>query len=386
MRVILRVVSGPDEGKCIWLREEQVLRFGRATHADHAFPSDSQMSGLHCGVECQGKLCRVRDLGSTNGTYVNGERVGERELNHGDEILAGRTRIRVEIDERPRTEIRVPSAVLRRVAAAKGNSPPVLVPVSPGNDEASSLPAAPPVRPLLRWLASRLPPAAGEYLRGLTDAVPAVRREAAIAAVWTRQSWFLDACRAAAEEASAEDDVLHYFLAVLGKPVDLARIQRLAQCEQLGPRRFDWLGTFGHPAVVEHLIAAMSSREPRCAVAAGRAFTKITGVVVASDQMVPAPDPVGAPDGSAGEPDDLTLPDPRLARGQWQAIQARFHGGATRWCSGLPMDQRLEPSAWAQLSLVSRHEVCWREHYEGRWRWAPDRIARFPIVRASAAR
>ncbi|MBV8147922.1 MAG: FHA domain-containing protein, partial [Candidatus Eremiobacteraeota bacterium] len=38
----------------------------------------------------------VRDLGSTNGTYVNGERVEARPLRDGDELTFGNTRMRFE--------------------------------------------------------------------------------------------------------------------------------------------------------------------------------------------------------------------------------------------------------------------------------------------------
>jgi adenylate cyclase len=56
---------------------------------------DKIVAKEHCVVErCDGGFI-VRDLGSLNGTYVNGERVrGERTLVHGDEIALGATRAR----------------------------------------------------------------------------------------------------------------------------------------------------------------------------------------------------------------------------------------------------------------------------------------------------
>ncbi|MBV8371971.1 MAG: FHA domain-containing protein, partial [Candidatus Eremiobacteraeota bacterium] len=41
----------------------------------------------------------VRDLGSTNGTFVNGERVEARTLRDGDELRFGNTRMQFEIDK-----------------------------------------------------------------------------------------------------------------------------------------------------------------------------------------------------------------------------------------------------------------------------------------------
>jgi adenylate cyclase len=56
---------------------------------------DKIVSKEHCIIERRGPTLVLRDLGSLNGTYVNGERVnGERELKHGDDIALGGTRAR----------------------------------------------------------------------------------------------------------------------------------------------------------------------------------------------------------------------------------------------------------------------------------------------------
>jgi pSer/pThr/pTyr-binding forkhead associated (FHA) protein len=57
----------------------------------------SQVSRRHCEiVETDGRLA-VRDLGSANGTFVNGERVeGRRELKPGDELMIGDVKFRVD--------------------------------------------------------------------------------------------------------------------------------------------------------------------------------------------------------------------------------------------------------------------------------------------------
>ncbi|MBX3126380.1 MAG: FHA domain-containing protein [Polyangiaceae bacterium] len=56
---------------------------------------DKIVSKEHCIVELRGSEYVLRDLGSLNGTYVNGERVnGERGLRHGDDIALGGTRAR----------------------------------------------------------------------------------------------------------------------------------------------------------------------------------------------------------------------------------------------------------------------------------------------------
>jgi hypothetical protein len=56
---------------------------------------DKIVAKEHCVIERRAGSFVVRDLGTLNGTYVNGERVrGERTLEHGDELALGATRAR----------------------------------------------------------------------------------------------------------------------------------------------------------------------------------------------------------------------------------------------------------------------------------------------------
>lgn len=56
---------------------------------------DKIVSKEHCLIEQRGDSFVLRDLGSLNGTYINGQRVnGEQALNHGDDIALGATRAR----------------------------------------------------------------------------------------------------------------------------------------------------------------------------------------------------------------------------------------------------------------------------------------------------
>jgi adenylate cyclase len=73
----------------------------RATNSLGRHPSnsiqllDKIVSKEHCTLELQGERFVLRDLGSLNGTYVNGERLrGDVVLRHGDEIALGTTRAR----------------------------------------------------------------------------------------------------------------------------------------------------------------------------------------------------------------------------------------------------------------------------------------------------
>ncbi len=56
---------------------------------------DKIVSKEHCTIEQRDDGFHLRDLGSLNGTYINGERVvGEQRLRHGDDIALGTTRAR----------------------------------------------------------------------------------------------------------------------------------------------------------------------------------------------------------------------------------------------------------------------------------------------------
>ena len=72
----------------------KVKTLGRATGAD--FIVDAGMvSRVHCRLSASGTDVEVRDLDSTNGTYVNGIRVERASLKDGDELGIGRVTFRV---------------------------------------------------------------------------------------------------------------------------------------------------------------------------------------------------------------------------------------------------------------------------------------------------
>jgi predicted Zn-ribbon and HTH transcriptional regulator len=84
------------------------IELGRAPEREGVVIVDIGLSRRHCAIGDEGGRLYVEDLGSRNGTFVNGERVVRRTLKPGDEIEIGDSRILV----------RAP----RSAATAKGNS------------------------------------------------------------------------------------------------------------------------------------------------------------------------------------------------------------------------------------------------------------------------
>jgi hypothetical protein len=106
MLVILEAVSGPVAGRRIEIRAGTVLRIGRTAKSDYALSEDSYLSGQHFAIENDGNEARARDMGSSNGTFVNGERVvSENILREGDSLTAGGTTFTIHIDAAPQPAV-----------------------------------------------------------------------------------------------------------------------------------------------------------------------------------------------------------------------------------------------------------------------------------------
>ena len=97
MRVTLRVVSGPHTGRAFTFDQHDTFLIGRTETAHFCLPEDRYFSRHHCLLEIAPPQCFLRDLGSTNGTYVNGMRLETAHLKSGDRIQGGETIIEVEV-------------------------------------------------------------------------------------------------------------------------------------------------------------------------------------------------------------------------------------------------------------------------------------------------
>ena len=115
-KVHLKITQGEGAGKIFDFTEHDTFVFGRMDDCHACIPDDDQVSRHHFILEVNPPAACLRDLGSLNGTHVNGKKFGAREkdeapeqgakrrhpevtLKHGDRIQVGRTELEVSIEQ-----------------------------------------------------------------------------------------------------------------------------------------------------------------------------------------------------------------------------------------------------------------------------------------------
>jgi pSer/pThr/pTyr-binding forkhead associated (FHA) protein len=131
-RLIFR--TGPYAGKGVSIPEGKTLTVGRNRDLELPLP-DARLSRRHCQIENTITGFVLRDLASTNGTFINGKRLEtEVALNHLDVILIGDTEIEFQMPEA------IDQGKTRIGPASKARTPvvPVAMQVSPALEPATS--------------------------------------------------------------------------------------------------------------------------------------------------------------------------------------------------------------------------------------------------------
>ena len=375
MLVTLTIQNDYQASRRIVLRADQEMKVGRTEWADVAIARDKNMSSVHFVVQCKGDTCRIRDLNSTNGTFVNGEPVVEAELTEGDQVLAGQTKfvVRIErssdvpsatvpeepVDTDPTVERQVSPLLVEFVSSTPSET-------TPTGDGFSGLTIEDPDSSAMAAAMQGIPDdiSARPYHVALVDDEADVRRSALLAAAWSRQEWLLKYCLGMSRAPCDENWDVLLLLAILAAPSNLQAVLAIGRERELGPRRFGVLGTFGHPDVVRDLLIGMQSKDAETAVAAGIAFTKLTGFEFDSpldNQPPPA-------DGEAPRADAAA------AQEHWRQVESRFSRGA-RWCRGFDVGGSVPSNVLAQLDLESRFEVFLRASHRGQWQGSPIDLA-----------
>jgi serine/threonine-protein kinase len=140
VKVTLTVAHGPHAGQSYAFEEHDNFIVGRATYAHFRLPKkDRYFSRVHFMVEVNPPFCRLMDMGSRNGTFVNDKRVKTIDIHDGDLIKGGQTVIKVSIADEERAERKVTSINVAKAPAAAQNvssqdSAPVSIPLEQNKD------------------------------------------------------------------------------------------------------------------------------------------------------------------------------------------------------------------------------------------------------------
>jgi pSer/pThr/pTyr-binding forkhead associated (FHA) protein len=101
LRLSLRFLSGKNQGSEYVLADPSEIIVGRSGEADLILV-EGMVSRAHARLELREGALVLHDMGSTNGTFVNGEKVtGSRRLREGDRVLIGTTILKVVFSESP---------------------------------------------------------------------------------------------------------------------------------------------------------------------------------------------------------------------------------------------------------------------------------------------
>src|SRR5215471_5546995 len=105
MRVILTVLGGRHQGQVYTFVGQESFVVGRAKKALFRLPKkDKYISRNHFVVEVNPPYCRLIDLQSRNGTFVNDQRIQQVDLCHEDIIRIGRSLLQVRLEDVPEVD------------------------------------------------------------------------------------------------------------------------------------------------------------------------------------------------------------------------------------------------------------------------------------------
>src|ERR1700743_1398187 len=114
---VLRFIIGKYQGGEFPIATDKQILVGRARDLDRVLVED-MVSRKHARIAMQGDQIWIEDLGSTNGTFVNGEKIKRARLKEGDRVLIGTSSLKVIAGEGARDSTEA-KRDLENVAAAR---------------------------------------------------------------------------------------------------------------------------------------------------------------------------------------------------------------------------------------------------------------------------
>jgi hypothetical protein len=98
---VLRFISGKYQGGEFPVAAEKQILIGRSSDLDMVLVED-MVSRKHARIAMQADQIWIEDLGSTNGTFVNGEKIKRARLKEGDRVLIGTSILKLIAGDAPR--------------------------------------------------------------------------------------------------------------------------------------------------------------------------------------------------------------------------------------------------------------------------------------------
>jgi len=119
----LRFISGKYQGGEFPLRPHREIVIGRSSDLDMVLVED-MVSRKHAKITTDDKAVSIQDLGSTNGTFVNGEKIRKVDLKDGDRILIGTSIIKLVYVDGELTHSLSETEARSRMAVTANRKPP----------------------------------------------------------------------------------------------------------------------------------------------------------------------------------------------------------------------------------------------------------------------
>jgi hypothetical protein len=98
---VLRFISGKYQGGEFPIAVDKQILIGRSSDLDMVLVED-MVSRKHARIAMQTDQIWIEDLGSTNGTFVNGEKIKRARLKEGDRVLIGTSILKLIAGDAPR--------------------------------------------------------------------------------------------------------------------------------------------------------------------------------------------------------------------------------------------------------------------------------------------
>lgn len=219
----------------------------------------------------------------------------------------------------------------------------------------------------LAWRAAAVADAAAKqstpkrkFKHALAHAAPAVRSAGWAAAAWSGQARAMPLLR---QVAAGGDAVALHWLSVLGSDEDAPLLQKAALAMDDAAARCALLARYGHPSALNALVRWMDPSDVPLAVAAGDAFTRITGADIRG-QRTTLPVPDDADEFTREMAPDVWLPDPGKARALLEQQSAQWSAGG-RWCNGVRLDGEVARDVLTGLDFEARWDVAARAAMTG---------------------